>query len=429
MANASPWRTCRLALLALVLSVAPAFAEEARTALTIYNQPREEILVQPGSGVAGLGRVVQDPSARTGWAICADPADRPGAGYLLYGYAYNQGPGVIRVTYRLKVADNTCSQAVAAVQVNIWDNDLRQDPNRMEFIRGIAFRATNTYQDFKFDIAKGEAGFVGWGVQTLGVTSLSWDGVTVEQLTRFTTGELLALVKTPERPENLTPAREPFRVHETYGLYMPLWRGRAATALLGAEYTQSTLKVHPQQTRLTGFPAAWKELYAHAVVALNNAPAKAVGVVGCLMLKQYVEDGGCVILMGDTHSLAAGQWAESALGPLLPVTLEGPRDVTLPDRPLLLEPRVETLRAFDWAAKPYTVYYHKATVRPGARVLLAAGEIPLIIEGSAGKGRIMVVLASVLGDSDPKAEGMPFWEWPDWPALMARLLCPNGNGK
>ena len=88
-------------------------------------------------------------------------------------------------------------QPVAVVQVAIWENDLQQNPNRDEVIRGTDFDAPNTYQEFSFDTVKGEAGFAGWGVQTTGVTALSWDGVSLAQVTRFTTEELLPLVQQP----------------------------------------------------------------------------------------------------------------------------------------------------------------------------------------------------------------------------------------
>jgi len=54
--------------------------------------------------------------------------------------------------------------------------------------------------------------------------------------------------------------------------------------------------------------------------------------------------------------------------------------------------------------------------------LLAAGTVPLIVECRVGKGRIIVLLMSVLGEVDAEMPGTPFWQWGDWPELLAKLL-------
>ena len=54
--------------------------------------------------------------------------------------------------------------------------------------------------------------------------------------------------------------------------------------------------------------------------------------------------------------------------------------------------------------------------------MLAAGTVPLIVERRIGKGRIIVLLMSVLGEVDAETPGTPFWQWGDWPGLIAKLL-------
>ena len=74
------------------------------------------------------------------------------------------------------------------------------------------------------------------------------------------------------------------------------------------------------------------------------------------------------------------------------------------------------------SSQPYTLYYHSASVDPGAEVLVAAGNVPLVVERRVGEGRVVVFLCAVLGDRIPGAAGLPFWEWQDWPNLMAAVL-------
>ena len=219
---------------------------------------------------------------------------------------------------------------------------------------------------------------------------------------------------------------------ETHGLYMELWGVRQAMNLLpealrvGAKWTQSYLNVNPQRTALTGYPTKWEDLYRQRVVVLNNVPAKAVTIVGVLMLKEYLQDGGCVVMMGDTHSLAAGGWDGALLSSLLPVKLT-PTNFVHTATPLVLTPRTETLRklGLDWSVQPCTPYYHPAVVKPEGKVLVASGDVPLVVEGPAGKGRIVVFLIAVLGEKMPGVAGVPFWQWKDWPVLMANILANN----
>lgn len=411
-------------LLAVWLLAMAISAEPQKTAKTIFDTPGEEILVTPQTMVMDKAVLVKDPAARAGWALSSDPAQKPGKGYLTFWYSYQQDPGKVRITYRLKVADNTDTRPVALVMVCIWENDIKSAENRVEVpIRGTDFRAPNTYQDFSYDILKGEAGYGGWGVQTSGITSLCCDGINVTQVTRFTTPEILALVEAPQKPAGLQFAPRTLRVHETRGLFMAEWRvAEAVKQMPAAEWTSSYLSVHPQHTALSGYPRKWEELYGYTAIVLNNVPAKAVMISGCLMLKQYLEDGGTVILLGDTHSLAAGQWGETALGPLLPVTFPPEPAVVHAAQPLSLQPRGQLFADLDWKAQPYTLYYHPATLRPDAQLLCAAGETPLIVERAVGKGRLIVCLLSVLGEQNTRVPGVPFWQWAEWPKLLAHLI-------
>ena len=413
---------------ALALLVSPAGAEGEKAPATIYNRP-EMLLITVRTGLKDKSRRMKDPKARSGWAFKADPADKPGKGMMWDEYTYSQGPGKIRGTFRLKVANNTSPKPVALIRGMMYNSEIKDDNKKYKAIslKGTDFAAPNKYQEFPLEVLKGESGFGAWSVETMGVTTLWFDGVRVEQISQFTIDELLQLIKHPVKPAGLTLAVDGFRVHETYGLFMPEWKVKEAVMVVagrlgGAQRTQSYLNVHSQNTRLTGFPAKWEELYQHSVIVLNNVPTKAVSIVGTIMLKQYVEDGGCLIMMGDTHGLVPGKWTQSVLGPLLPVTVGKDKDLVYSPKPLPLQVKGNALKELNWEKRPYTVYYHRAEVRPGAQVLVYSGKIPLIVERKVGKGRIIVLLTSVCGEKNRKVEGIPFWEWSDWPALVAKVI-------
>lgn len=441
-------------LLLIILGLASSAKGERLLSAEEREKSEETILMGPGAYEASNGRLVKDPDARSGWAMVADPADKPGAGHLWYGYTYSQLPGRVRATYRVKVADNTIDEPVVSVHKAFAATELKHDPRADVAIKGAEFLKADTYQDFPLELPRGEAGFGEWSVGTSGKTRISFDGVQIEQLSLFDPDDLLPLVNVPQRPTNLAlgrdrrpkdsdddvipvleedPAlgRDPFRVHETIGLFAEMWGVKQAAGLLAIERTQSYFyDMSGQWVGLRDFPRTWEDLYRHRAVVLNNVPAKVVTIVGALMLKQFIEDGGTVLLMGDTHGLIAGKWPQSPLGPLLPVMSDtsSPEAIYSP-QPLYLQSRGNSFKGMNWEAKPYTVYYHKAALRPGSRVLLAVGEIPLVVEGRVGKGRIVVLLTSVLGEKIPKAPGIPWWEWKNWPALMADLLETRSLGQ
>ena len=387
----------------------------------------EPLLMDAKSYSTDKGRPTPDKNARTGWAMKADPANKPGNGYVWYGYTYTQQPGKLRVVYRIKVADNTSPEPLFYVVADVANNDLKVPGagQVLLHVKGTDFKAPNVYQDFPVEVLKGEQGFGQWGVFTNGITALWFDGLDVQQITRFTAPELLAMLKPPPMPADLKLDTTTLRVHETAGLFASWWRTEKAVALLPqAEYSKSTLKLSQQANTLTGYPAKWEELYRYRAIVVDNVPARSVTLTGTMLLKQWVEDGGTLILMGDTHGLEQGQWQDTALGPILPVSLGKARDIVYAGKPLPLQPHGGAFKNLAWDKKPFTLYYHRATVRPGAKVLVASGNIPLIVESRAGKGRIVVLLASVLGK--PGA-GTPFWNWSDWPNLLAQLLALEAN--
>jgi uncharacterized membrane protein len=436
---------------ALTVFASCASSEQSKVDATASEYPAEEMLVELGNPDRAKSRLQADPDARSGYAMVADPADKPGAG-VIWGRLtytqppgagqkelYHQSPGKIRCTFRLKVADNTIDKPVVSISASIDGGELKKDGWKMWTIvsashqlKGTDFAAPDVYQEFLLDLLKGEQGYGNLNVSTTGLTKVAFDGLTVQQISRLDMAELLESLDPPVRPAGLTLGGEPFLVHETHGMYMKLWRMRQAMDRLpellraGAKWEQSYLNVHPMHNTLSGYPSKWEDLYCHRAVVLNNVPASAVTVVGTMMLKEYVQDGGCLVMMGDTHSLSlrmlSGGWDSSLLAPLLPVTL--PSDLVYGGGPLTMVPQTESLRQadLDWSSAPYTLYCHKAIVNPEAEVLVAAGEVPLVVQRKVGKGRIVVLLCAVLGEKMPDATGVPFWEWKDWPTLMAAVL-------
>lgn len=388
---------------------------------TIYSgeRNRDDITFSQRQGASERGSLVPDKAARGGFALRHDPKVQPGGGMLWFGYTYSQAPGRIRAFFRIKVSDNTNPAPVAFIRGDIYHSDLN-DPAAgwLELaVKGTDFKKPNVYQDFPLDRARGELGFGDWAIRTTGVTTVSYGGLTVRQVSRFTLPELMSLMRVPEKPAGVTLA-ENGGVHEVRGLYADLWGIGQAEPKRTASYAS----VGQQNTSLTGFPKDWPDIYANRAVILDNVPASAVTLVRCAMLKQYVLDGGCLVLMGDTHGISGGGWADTPLEPLLPVMGLKGSNLVRAALPLPVMPVGGAFAGLDWSVQPYTLFYHDVALRPGTETLLTAGGHPIAVRLASGKGQVIVLLNSVLGAKSAGAPGVPWWEWPDWPKLMAALL-------
>ncbi len=232
-------------------------------------------------------------------------------------------------------------------------------------------------------------------------------------------------------PSGRVLASDVLRVHETHGLFMEKWGVREAVSRLSqtgspkAEWTQSYYSEQRHENRLIGFPRNREELYRQRIIVLNNVPAKAVPSAVSMMLEQYVADGGCIVMMGDTDGPALGHWTDDVLEPLLPIDLkQGVVRLHSPQALPIQPGEAAGIKGLDWKRRPCTFYYYKAVLRPGAKVLLKSGGTPLAVEKRTGRGRIIVLLASVLGEKQPGSDDLAFWEWEDWAALMAQFLTP-----
>ena len=98
-------------------------------------------------------------------------------------------------------------------------------------------------------------------------------------------------------------AADVLRVHETYGLFMEKWGVREAVNQLKemgypkAEWSKSYHNQQRHVNELIGLPQTREEMDRHAVIVLNNIPAHALTPAMSTMLKQYVTDGGCIVMM------------------------------------------------------------------------------------------------------------------------------------
>lgn len=240
--------------------------------------------------------------------------------------------------------------------------------------------------------------------------------------------------KAPELPW-VWPAPTPLRVLQVRGLWTAYYRleeglARAGGAVVDTSYVWDGIGagwpgdgLDQGNGGLTAFPAA-AGLMQHQVVIVSNVNAKAFGA-NERVLMEFVRQGGGVLILGGRFALGE-QVQNSPFSEWLPVTLPatgGPGLHEVPaGLPITLAPGGADLplAQLPWDAKPLVYWYHELTPKAGAQVRLLAGDHPLLVTGTFGKGRVAVFAGTVLGD--PPADAPAFWTWAGWPGVLSATV-------
>lgn len=175
--------------------------------------------------------------------------------------------------------------------------------------------------------------------------------------------------------------------------------------------------------KCTKAPVSYEEAFSYDLYVLNGVNAQSLTDFGQEALRDYVAAGGALLMTGGFFSYGAGGYAGSSLAEILPVNLSD----RLPDlerldppAPLRIGREAQALAGVKLSGSPLCFWRHRLTPKPEAWVELGAGDKPLLICGTYGKGRVAVLASTAFGD--PQAGQTGYWEDPQWPDLMARLI-------
>lgn len=140
-------------------------------------------------------------------------------------------------------------------------------------------------------------------------------------------------------------------------------------------------------------------------------------------LATYVRAGGGVVMVGGYLTFqgieAKGCWRGTPVEEILPVTLE-PFDDRC-ERPDGVVPQVTGSHAVTDQVQgtwPALLGYNRLTARPTAQVLATVGDDPLLVVGSAGRGR-SVAFAS---DCSPHWAPPAFMDWEHYGRLWSQMV-------
>ena len=160
----------------------------------------------------------------------------------------------------------------------------------------------------------------------------------------------------------------------------------------------------------------------YSVIVLSNVDAPAIGDGHLLAIRQFVEAGGGLVVLGGYWAFGRGGYHGTPLAEMLPVKFDERGAIAASQKGWVLKPAASTdwMKGCDFSARPGAFHIHKVKAKPQATVHITAGEHPVVVSWAFGRGRVMAFALTVNGE--PKADGLPFWEWRGWPKLLGQAV-------
>jgi len=236
----------------------------------------------------------------------------------------------------------------------------------------------------------------------LGAHTLLAEKIKIELVEKFSDRQLEESQPCPGRPDGLPRPNgaKPQKVLFVKGMF---WKHYwpAADKALDASYE---------------VPSSYADLYRYDTVVLCNVSPTALSLAVRKMLKEFVQDGGRLVLLGGCFTTGHGGILKSYLDDVLPVDFQAHYQVVLCSPPVLLGPE----RNQSFAEKPAVFGLLRVTPRDKAATLAWGGPHPLAVAGTYGNGKVVVFAGTVFGES---AGGLKaFWETAAWSKLFQRMV-------
>ncbi|HEY3417747.1 MAG TPA: hypothetical protein VGM23_12760, partial [Armatimonadota bacterium] len=172
------------------------------------------------------------------------------------------------------------------------------------------------------------------------------------------------------RPAVITKTpHEGFRILHLRGMFHDYYRLPEAAKAIGADLKYGSYRIFVYGPSLSYFPNNYSELMGYDAIVMNNVPIEALDEVTMQYLRDYVEHGGALLVIGGHWAFGGGGYKGTALEALLPMTVKGPFDV-LPVKNGKITP------ALPGDGNVGTLWVQDGDVRPQAQVLLRAGKAP-----------------------------------------------------
>ena len=152
---------------------------------------------------------------------------------------------------------------------------------------------------------------------------------------------------------------------------------------------------------LGAFPISLDDLFRYDVVAVLDGDAKALRFYGCDMLRDYVKQGGGVLLLGGYNSYGKGSLADTPLAEIMPVKTTGGFDLKPAKEHTPIKGTAASAFA-DGAATATVEWFQETVPVDGAEVFLTIDGKPLLVGKNFGKGKVLAWTGCALGETAMK---------------------------
>ncbi len=382
----------------------------------------DDVIIALTTGGVNIGKVTtedpQSPQGMVQWRNKEKPSGRMGK-YWAGPYA----PGKYRLFMRLKWTDTNAVPTPQSLSVKVM-TDVKVDKGALLTAKPVVFvtpgypdapeGAINlgergSYRDYEVGVVDlKKTDFISFeGIATtraVGENALYAEKIIARCLGRYTDSQLAEWNK-GEKPADL---RAPNGATPAKGL---LVKGLFA-GLYGVEKSMPCDAVY-------ALPEKYEDLYAYDVIVLANVDLRFSTFATRRLLKDFVEDGGRLLLLGGNRTFGEGGMKDTYLAAMSPFTFGGPGEVLCCDPPLLLGEKAGTA-----ASERSAIFWrHSLPLAPGADALAYAGQEPIAAVKQVGKGRVYLFAGTVLGEGTDQAK--PFWTCAAWRSLLTRMTKGN----
>jgi uncharacterized membrane protein len=205
------------------------------------------------------------------------------------------------------------------------------------------------------------------------------------------------------------------------GLGFERWGLESVLKRQGLSIRESEFMKRRIATCVRYLPASLEEAQQFNLIVLGAVDAFALSHEGVAILKDYVRSGGSLLVLGGFYSYGGGRFQEFGLDEILPLRVKTTFDLKQPEGKAKWDPAVwksfgggtavPALNGIAWA--------HELEAAPDAEVWIRIGQQPLVAASTLGKGRVVAVAATTLGDET--GAGV-FWKRPAWDRTMDKMV-------
>ena len=221
---------------------------------------------------------------------------------------------------------------------------------------------------------------------------------------------------------------EKIDIFYTYeALFQKRWKIEEIVKLLDQKATikPSTISYTPWKgsCELSYFPSSYEEMLSYDLIIMQAQDSKALGAIGQEMIKDYVQAGGGLLLLGGYYSFGKSRPADGRiLREIFPVELDGPWDLVEAKNTRVKKAKSHAItEGLSFSGEPNILWYHSVKAKKNSKVILTIDDNkPLLVIGEYGKGRVVAFTGTILGIPSNK-QSPTLTEWSDYNKFILNI--------